>query len=310
MILKTHRRTIYCIAIAYLLAGCAGPTVSKYAEKAYQWNPKLSYANNVMHAAGLIRISDTKISAEDFAEIIQTVGHVPSTRKSFLGAGIGAVSHGLSNPTGIGGAASAGLFLLHALTKQTYYEEETSQFLAWYPSENTDDSSNLLEKVQLEFQNSLKRFLDKRKLSYELINESLDQYFYEVGYWIDVDRNIDCGGSRNHIRKCKVTLAFRIKKSIIDSPSFTGATESKIPEFIGIENGHFIKGTIVSTFSSSSSFNTGVIFQEVSADLGSNVFFYLAPKRYTFEDETKKVHQGQIPLLINDGKIHYFIVKE
>jgi len=310
---KKLAQAVVAVGLAAIIAGCQtaprrrGPGISM----PYQSDPSMSYARNVIAAAGLspARVRDTRVSAEEYATITQ-----PNARMSTGGTSVSDLTIGsaaaLSGTFPVSMGAAAGMNILFTLAAPTS-QEAYNYYFAWLPEKaghSATQSSTLIT-------DQVNKFIGEELGLNHMIESRTKQYSTHAFEGHIIIREPKCPRKDSLYKQCYIGSGMSPSPHQPWTDKFIGGVNSLQPDFLGGQRGYFIKGSLRdNTISYGKSkvpgFSSIDLWAKISAQLPEEVFFYLAPKKYTYIKSNGKLALGRAPIILNRGKAHYFMVKK
>jgi hypothetical protein len=290
-----------------LMTGCASApkTLDLASQKPYQANPAYSYAKNLAIASGLDEghLFDAKLTPKQLAELNGSVGTIYRGGTTMSSTLIGATAAAFSDPAGFGRGPAAILDILASLGIHES-PERASYYFGWVradlktPHQTATTINDLITK-------SLKKELDGRGQTYSTFQKNFGKVLFS-GFTI-------CQSSKPILGDCFIGSS----TAVGDPPKpfggeFFGGIEAKTPVFLGKGTAHFVRGGLIDRPIVSGmkidDFASLDLWLSISKEMPENVFFYLAPGKYSYKLDDGKIVYGSAPIVLDHGKVHYFAV--
>lgn len=280
--------------VTLLLVGCGGQSANVKQEAEPKVDPYLvatdinnSMALNLMQVAGVDTLHDSEA-----AELATIYGHGQSLDKAL---------ETLAAP----GAAGLDSGLKRRLNDPARF----SRLLYWQRGETSSHTD-----IEEQFFTSLKEqmfALESAELT-PLIQKVELRHIHGRGIVYEGGR---CGSAGVKVRKCEV-LIWKAQKAVKfpDPREFYGSKESKYPDFLQLKGqgpvSLSIYGISHNLFSLQGDallkLDTLAAFLKISESLPATAFIYLAPGKYSYSEPFGGIRKGQVALVLNQGKVHFF----
>jgi hypothetical protein len=274
--------TIVCSAL--LLGGCATTKVSE----PYQSRADLSFANNVLHAAGVNNVSDTSYEAFEKAN---RSGRVHDNSRGLVGA----TSYGVLSGINAGSFLSGGLGALvwMGTTDGSRWDLYPS-FYGWIPVEMAADAKQAQQLI--------------RDMLYTAAAEALAEVDLPEGYVMDSEPHPKFGWPMINGGECnqgKTICAYR----------FIGGVEEqtqKAPDFLGGYDAWRAQMVIYGSYAvdrvPQPRFPDTEVYLKMSQQLPEWLFGYMAPaKKIISHCDQDACRFIEAPYLVNQGQILLFV---
>lgn len=300
------------VTAALMLTGCglnpANNGKTTYFDTAYQSSGDLSFANNVMHAAGITRIEDAKSSLHK--------PNVPQGGVSAVGMTADAAIEAMADPVSLG-LNSAGLMnAMFWLTRPRAPERDSVMF-TWAPSSEVQNPYNYKKFLVQKAADSLNKYFSQKK--YKDLTASPYEFSKPVASISLLIANgvsfvgPNCSEPKEFDLECFIGIG-TTKENLgeYDHRYFRGVIKAQAPDFVSEPSDWFIKTSLrkhlfTMTGKLRAEIDTLSAYQAVSADMPKEVYFYLAPNTYTYLHPEKGVAVGKAPILLNQGNTHFFV---
>ena len=270
--------------------------------KSYQSDDSLSFANNVMHAAGLTGIHDAKVKG--------TTASMREGGASPIGLTLGTAVDAFSDPVGLGMGAAGAMNILFWLNNDKA-PETYSRLIVWLPNKSNaeGESKSLRDTVNA----SILKYLEANPLKGYTTKT---KEFYPPQY---TGIRLIGDGCKEDAPMIDCYFAVGMDEDYLTAKSlkeFDGSIKAISPDFAGASDSVYIRAAIINHDTNLFGINRFKeldklkMWQFVSANLPEYAYLYLAPMKYTYENSTDGIVNGHVPLMLNKGQINYFTVVE
>lgn len=280
-------KTLLCALVLASVAGCVTPSKQASAKK--------SLALEVANAGGLHQqLRDTVVPMNTGKRLADKAG--------FQMADL-AIS-GSFGLTGLSKGGSAFAVLAGNVLRPTSHAERSS-FIAWMPKALASSTKDAQEKMQQLFAHATNKTLDELGLVHREVLVDRKRGF-NINNVIDDARNCVTVRDKNGIDNgtC-VAVTYVPEPTTTPTPRFlsSGSADGAY----GFAAGGSTYGSATFKTRNDAEFNEYQYLKALSQSLPEWVYIYVAPKTFISQKEKKPVG---IPIILNQGAEHFFIVEE
>lgn len=294
---------------ALLLTGCVSntPKPTPFFDRPYVSDRNISQANNVMRAAGIYQIRD--------ARGIKGRAGVDTGQASLAELTLGTAVDAFADPASIGLDASGFMNVMFWLSRPKA-PESSNYMIAWIAESEISDplaaQESLRSKAVAALYDSFKHAKPGQYVPSPYLYRQPNRFTGEYSLNGVTFEGTNCSTPDRHRIDCYAGLEINeMNWDVGHAAKFRGFRKGAMPDFVPGKRGWIFKNYLVNKMFTM----TGDVRAEIdllsawvatSEKMPDHVYFYLAPKKYTYRDANQVVKKGLVPLVINRGKILLF----